>query len=293
MKTTAILLFSAATLGAGELSPNQIPPNTKWLAHVDLEAMRSSETGRLVFERIEADHGAKLRAVKRMFSLHPLKDLRDVTMFGDGRKDHAVLLLDGTFDREHIDDLLGAADDYKESDHHGVTVRSWKDKGITQFAAFATPELIVFSRQEDLLRQELDTLKANTTAADTSAILPAAGSKPLIAMGAKLSDIEMPKDAARMLQTASLLKLGASENNGRFSIEVRAEAADAKHARRVQRMLDGVMALAEAGNADLSTPGFQCDIGSSDQSVNALVSMPVNEWLEFLKKEADKNSKKP
>jgi len=291
MKSTALFLLSAATLSAGELSPNQVPSNTKWLAHADFEAMRASETGKLIFERIEADHGAKLRAVKRMFSLHPFKDLRDVTLLGDGRKNHAVLLLDGTFDRGHIDDLVKAAKEYKESDYNGVTVRTWKDKGVQQYAAFATPELIVFSRQEDVLRQELDTLKANAPATDNP-ILPAAGSKPLIALGAKLADIEIPKNAARMLQTASLLKLNAREDGGRFSIQLQAEAADAKHARRLQRMLDGVVALAEAGNADLSTPGFQCDIGSSDKSVSASVSMPVNEWLEFLKKEADKKAKK-
>lgn len=291
MKTTALFLISAATLSAGELSPNQIPSNTKWLAHIDIEGMRSSETGKVVFAHIEADHGAKLRAVKRMFSLHPLKDLRDVTLFGDGQKDHAVLLLDGTFDRGHIDDLLGAADDYKESDHNGVTVRSWKDKGVGQYAAFATQELIVFSRQEDLLRQELDVLKANTPATDNPA-LPAAGSKPLIALGATLAEIELPKDAARMLQTASLLKLSAQESDGRFSIKLGAEAADAKHATRLRRMLDGVVALAEAGNPDLSTPGFQCDIGSSDKTVSASVSMPVLEWLLFLKKEADKHAPK-
>lgn len=291
MKTTALFLLSAAPLVAGELSPNQIPVNTKWLAHVDIEGMRASETGKAVFARIEADHGAKLRAVKRMFSLHPLKDLRDVTLFGDGQKNHAVLLLDGTFDRGHIDDLLGAADDYKESDYNGVTVRSWKDKGVGQYAAFATPELIVFSRQEELLRQELDVLKANTPATDNPA-LPAAGSKPLIALGATLAEIELPKDAARMLQTARLLKLSAQESDGRFTIKLGAEAADAKHATRLRRMLDGVVALAEAGNPDLSTPGFQCDIGSNDKTVSASVSMPVLEWLLFLKKEADKRAPK-
>lgn len=290
MKTTALFLLSAATLVAGEISPNQIPANTKWLAHIDIEGMRSSETGKVIFARIEADHGAKLRAIKRMFSLHPLKDLRDVTLFGDGQKDHAVLLLDGTFDRDHIDDIVKAADDYKESDYNGVTVRSWKDKGVGQYAAFATPELIVFSRQEDLLRQELDVLKANTVT--DNPVLPAAGSKPLIALGATLADIELPKDAARMLKTASSLKLSAQESDGRFSLKLAADAADAKHAARLRRMLDGVVALAEAGNPDLSTPGFQCDIGSSDKTVSASVSMPVLEWLLFLKKEADKHAAK-
>ena len=59
------------------------------MLHADLDAIRSSETGKAVFSRIEADHGAKLRAFKRLFSLHPLNDLQGVkfklrTKYRDG-----------------------------------------------------------------------------------------------------------------------------------------------------------------------------------------------------------------
>ena len=57
--------------------------------------MRGSQTGKTVFARIEADHGAKLRAFKRMFSLHPLADLQGVTLYGDGKPKQAVALING------------------------------------------------------------------------------------------------------------------------------------------------------------------------------------------------------
>lgn len=289
MKNTILcLLASAASLTAGELTPNQIPASAKWLLHGDIEGMRASETGKAVFQRIEADHGAKLVALKRMFSLHLLNDLKDVTLFGDGKKDHAVVLFEGNFNRAHIEDIVKAADEYSEAAHEGYTIHSWKDKGKTQHAAFATQNLLVFSLQEDLLREELDVLKANAPAAENP-ILPAAGSKPLIAAGAKLADIDIPRDAARILRTAEILNLSASENDGRFAIQLDAKASDAVHANRLRRMLDGVAALTEARNPNLAESGLQWNLTATDKpGVSATLSLPVRNWLSFLKKQADK-----
>jgi hypothetical protein len=287
-KTTLCLLASAASLAAGELTPNQIPASAKWLLHGDIEGMRASETGKAVFQRIEADHGAKLVALKRMFSLHLLNDLSDVTLFGDGKKDHAVVLFDGNFNRAHIQDVVKAADEYSEAAYEGYTIHSWKDKNKTQHAAFASDKLLVFSLQENLLREELDVLKANAPASENP-ILPAAGSKPLIVAGAKLADIELPNDAARILRTAEVLTLSAHENDGRFAIQLDAKTADSVHANRMRRMLDGVAAITEARNPKIAESGLQWNLTATDKpGVSASLSLPVRNWLSFLKKQVDK-----
>jgi hypothetical protein len=292
MKNSLLWLLATATtvscLTAGELAPERIPASAKWLLHADLDAMRTSETGKAIFERIEADHGPKLRAFKRMFSVHLLNDLHDVTLFGDGGQDRAVMLFSGKFDRAHIEDVLKAADGFAESQHAGFTILSWQDKGKTQHASFAAPDLIVFSAQGDLLREGLDVIKAKAPAADNP-ILPVAGSKPLIAVGAKLGEIQMPADSARILQHISLMNLGVHEDGGRFSIRMSAETSDATRAKRLRRVLDGIVALAEFGNADLANSGFQSDINTTGKAgLSAAVSMPVTEWLALMKKEAAK-----
>lgn len=291
-KTIPCLLALIAPLTAGELTPSQVPAAAKWLLHADLEAMRSSETGKTVFEFIESEHGAKLVAIKRMFSLHLINDLRDVTLLGDGKKDHAVVLFDGTFDRAHIEDVLKAADDYSESSHAGFTIHSWKDKGKSQHAAFAAQDLLVFSLQDELLRHELDVLKGNAPALEIP-IFPSDGSKPLIAIGAKLADIDMPGDTARILRNANLMTISAHEDGGRFSIRMGAVATDASRANRLRRILDGVVALAETRVEALTTEGFQCDITATDKpGVAAAVSLPLPEWLTLMKKMAAKKKEK-
>lgn len=281
-----LLLPLAAPLCAGELSPAQVPSTAKWLLHADLDAMRSSETGKAVFSRIEAEHGAKLRALKRMFSLHLINDLRDITLFGDGLKDHAVVLFDGTFDQAHIEDVLKAADGYSGTSHEGIAVHSWTDKGKPQNAAFAKPDLLVFSPQRDLLYKQLDALKANAPGTENP-LLSAPGSRPLIAAAARLAEMEMPEDSARVLRQIGLMKLSAHEEGGRFSIKMNAATPNPKRANSLRRILDGIVALSEIGNPDLASSDFQSAIDTTDQpGVNAAVSLPVAQWLSLMEKGA-------
>ncbi|MCF7732376.1 MAG: hypothetical protein K9N23_11840 [Akkermansiaceae bacterium] len=202
MKNTSIFLLPlAASLNAGELVPAQVPASAKWLLHANFDAMRASETGKAVFVRIEADHGAKLRAFKRMFPIHLLNDVHGVTLCGDGKPDHAVVLIHGGFDRPHIEDVMKAADACSEAAYEGMTILTWKDKGGIQHAAFVGRDLLVFSRQDGLLRQEWLTLKTNAPA-PADPFFAAAGGKPLIAACAKLAEIGMPADSARILRRA-------------------------------------------------------------------------------------------
>ncbi|MCW1913648.1 hypothetical protein OJ996_08680 [Luteolibacter sp. GHJ8] len=291
MKTrNAILcLFAlAAPLRAGELNPAEIPSNAEWLLHADLDSMRGSETGKAVFAEIENKHGDHLRAFKRMFSIHPVSDLRDVTLYGDGKKDHAVVLIDGTFDKAHMEEVVKSADDYSSSDYSGVKVHTWKDKGTTQHAAFASESLLVFSRQETLLKGALDTLKGGAPGS-ADAFFTADGSKPLICGRARLAGIELPADAARILKMARGLKLAVSETAGRFNVRAGVEAADAAAADRMRRMLDGVIAFAEVADPKLEGLDLKCDIAAMPDKpgIAATLSLPVGEWLGLMKKAAD------
>ena len=295
MKNSILCLLALASpLLAGVLVPSRIPSSAKWMLHLDLDAMRSSETGKAVFSRIEADHGAKLLAMKRMFSLHLLNDLHDVTLYGDGKPEHAVALISGNFDRAHLEDVIKASDHYATTTHSGTMIHSWKDKKKHQHAAFAADGLFVFSAQDDLLRQALDVLKANAPV-PADPFFNADGGKPLISASARLSEIEMPAETARTLKLASVLRLAANENAGRFSICAAADCTDATTANRLRRMLDGVIAFAEAGNPDLTRLDFRYELTPTvDQpGLSATLSLPVPEWLSLMKDAAAKNRKNP
>jgi hypothetical protein len=288
------LLFLVGPLPAGEIVPSRIPPSAPWQLHADVDAMRASETGKTLFARIEADHGAKLRAFKRMFSLHPLNDLHGITLYGDGKPEHAVALIDGTFDRAHIEDVVRAADGYQPGSHAGYAVHHWKDKGISQHAAFASDSLLVFSRQRDLLHDALDVLKANAPA-KPDAFFAANGGKPLIAASARLSEIDMPGDEARLVRMARTLRVAFNEHGGRFTVRIGAETADATNAEQLRRMLDGVIAFAQASDARFDGLDLRADLATDagQPALKVALSLPVTEWIPLMEKAAGNASPAP
>jgi len=294
MRTNTILclLALAGPLRAGELAPAQVPASAQWLLHADIDAMRGSDTGKAIFSKIEAEHGDQLRAFKRMFSLHPLTDLHDVTLYGDGKKDHAVVLIDGTFDRVHMEEVIKGADNHATENHADFNIHTWTDKGATQHAAFASDALLIFSRQDDLLRSALDVVKANASV-EADPFFAATNGAPLVAAKATLAGIEMPADAARILKMASGLHVTLSENAGRFTVRAGVEAADAAAGDRLRRMLDGVIAFAEVADPKLGGLDIACEITPSvgKPGLNAALSLPTGQWLEFLKKAADEKKK--
>ena len=288
MKIPAICFLALATpLLAGPLVPSQVPAAAKWQLHADLDAMRGSETGKTIFTRIEADHGAQLRALKRMFSIHPLNDLRGITLYGDGKPDHAVALIDGTFDLAHIQDVLGAADSHETDTHAGFTVHHWKDKDVWQHASFATESLLVFSRQKELLNDALDVLKANAPV-KPDPFFAANGGSPLIAASARLSEIDLPGDEARLVRMAKTLRIAFNEHGGRFSVRIGAETADASAAESLRRMLDGVIAFVQASDVRFDGLDLRADLAADAgrPELKATLSLPVGEWVTLMEKAA-------
>jgi len=287
IKTSLLTLLLITPLAqAGELVPARIPASAKWLLHADMEAMRDSETGKRVFAAVEADHGDKLRAFKRMFSLHPIEDLSGVTLFGDGMPDQAVALIEGKFDREHIEDVLKGAENHSTADHADTMIHSWRDNEVMQHAAFAEDGLLIFSRQERLLRQSLDVLKDGGAAPIADELFAANRGLALVDVRARLSEINLPADAARLLNKIRGMGMTAVEEDGRFAIRMSMETADEQDAGRVRRVLDGVFAFAEMEHPELEKMDIRGEMTLTEEfpGLSVGLSAPVGQWLSLLEK---------
>jgi len=284
--TILTAVFAAtATLGAAPINPEQIPAKTKWFLHIDFDGLRETETGKDLFGQIEEKHGRQFRAIKRMFSLNPLTDLANVTLMGPGGEDQAIALINGRFDRAHIEDIIGAAEDYDTYQHGDFTVHEWTDdkKDKQQFGAFVSDNLIAFSEQKGLLHDALDVLggKADSLPAD-----PYFKKNGAFAAGwARLADIEMDEEESQLLRKAEELRMIVGENNGKISASLAIDAKDRETAQLMQRVLDGIAAFAELAEIIGSEVGLNASLAGSGNRVEATIDMPVTDFLEFVEKE--------
>lgn len=288
MKPHLLLLFALpAPAFAAELVPARIPATAKWQLHLDLDAARTSEIGKLIFSQIETEHGAKLQGLKRISGVHLLDDVHDVTFFGDGKPEHAVVLLNANFDKGHLVDVVKAADGYHAEVHGGITIHEWTDKDEPQFAAFASDQLLVFSRQGPAVKEELDLLQSPPV---SGAAALANTAPPLMSASANLSEIELPEDVSKILKLATKVKVSATEAKGRFGLQVEAASQDAEHAKRLVRMIDGLIALAESGEVANQPASLQSDVQVTvDQpGVVLSISAPVDMTARLLREAAEK-----
>lgn len=294
MKITLLCLVTLLSpLRGAEMVPSQVPASAKWFFHVDFDQMRGTATGKSVIAEIESDHGARLRAFKRMFSLHPLEDLHGVTLYGDGKPKQAVALLHGTFDRAHMEDVVKGADDYSSSDYGGFTVHSWKDKGEKHHASFVHEKLLLFSRQKKLLHLAIDTLNANVPV-EAAPFFAGAGGKPLIAASARLSEIEVPNERAHVAKMAESFHLAANENEGRFFLRAEMKTETPQKAERLRRMIDGLLAFAQVGDPKLDGLDLRSEIIAppNEPRLNASLSLPVDQWISLMEQKAEEKEKK-
>jgi hypothetical protein len=287
INTHLLSLFLISPLAsAGELQPAQIPATAKWLVHANLEEMRDSEAGKQLFARVEADHGDGLRAFQRMFSLHPINDLTGITLFGNGQPEQAVALIAGKFDRGHIEDVLKGAEEYSTADHGDLLIHTWRDKGILQHAAFFNDTLLVFSRQEQNLKQSLAVLKAGGEGSTEDELFRASVGKPLLDMRGRIGDLTLPADAARVLGKLQGLRLTTSEEEERLVVRVTMEADSEANAGRIHRILDGLFAFAEMEHPELEAMDIKGEMDHTEgfPGVTIGVSAPVAGWISIIER---------
>jgi hypothetical protein len=295
MKSSILSLFiaCAAPLTAGQLVPSQISSEAKWLVHADLDAMRDSETGKAVFDLIEADHGKRLRSLSTFLALQPLNELHGITLYGDGKFEHAAALIDGKFDRQLLEGLVRTTKDYSEITHVGHVIHSWVEEGVKQHVAFASDGLMVFSRQEDGLKQALDALQPQSSSL-TNSLAAAETGRPLVVARARISEMELPKDLSRLVRMTKTLQLAAFEADSRFTVRASAETDGGGDADRLRRMLDGVLAFAQTSDAKLEGLDLRAELDAITRSpvFIAVLSLPVSEWISLLRTGMEENDEK-
>jgi|GEM_PF-661897 len=291
MKITIFCLSLVSSLvvplAAAEFVPSQVPASANWLAHADFDALRGSETGKAVFTEIQTKHATKLGELERMFGLQPLKDVSGVTLFGDGEAGHSVALIDGAFDRAHLEDVFRGAANYLPASHAGFSIHSWDDKGVRQHAAFGSNTLLVFSRQEGALREALDVLAANAPVQLDPFFATTVG-KPLVLARANMGKIARPKGGAnaKMLDLVSVMQIAASEENGRFALRMAATTPTVEDADRLRLLANGMVVLAQTANPKFQGINLTSEMTSIENppSVAATFSMPLADWIVLLNK---------
>ncbi|MFC0017741.1 hypothetical protein AAFN60_01085 [Roseibacillus persicicus] len=284
-KTLLTLAALTASNFASPIDFDQIPAAAQWYLHADVDAVRTTEIGEELKALVEQEAGKELKAMTRIFAFDPMEDLAAVTLFGEG--DNAVVLIHGEFDRAHLVDVIGGADEHEVSDYQGFQVHSWDDKGKTQHGVFVKADLLAISEKTKHLKHALDVfagVKEPMGKGD-------AEGAPLMFGLANLSKMEIEDEDMEIFKEAKSVTMRMDEAEEAMIATLKISTDDAKLAKRMSRMVDGLLAMVEGSIPAIDDYGLESEVAQGDDKtkVVATVKMPSKhlvgllEYLQTLK----------
>ena len=297
--TTLIFSISSTVLG-GALNTKVVGGDASWVAHVDVEAILTSELGKMFLVAAEKKEGfAKgIEEIKKHLGCDPLEDIRGVTAYGPqlGRRD-AVIVVDATVAADKLVDLLKAKDSYKSDKHgehvvhHWTEVKKHSDEIESSYACFYDNKTVVIATGLKRLTAALDVLDGK---ADNLAKTRAIESLPEAAKGAffvlAADRIAFPKGKApraAVLQKVSVIAVQGGEADGDVFLSASVLAGSEKDAVNMRQFVRGFLALSEMFRqqekfADLQDLGEKIVVGGEGKEVTFDATMPVKSVVRIL-----------
>ncbi len=253
------VMYWGSVSWAAPLKHAQLPAESKWLVHVDFDKFATSEMWWLIKQEMSEKDQQKIDALTTLFGSDPTRDIYGVTIYGtDAEEEHAVLMINGRFNKEKLLSLLALNEDYAESVYEGRTLHHWVDEkdNKEKVGVFAADDLIVISETEgpvqaaiDLMagrseslarRKDAPLLKLTKAPEDTFMIMAADG----------VTELSQNNGHAAMLRNTRTMAAAVGETDGTMFMYVDMTTATSEAAVQIEQMLLGIKAFIELESKD-------------------------------------------
>jgi hypothetical protein len=295
MKTALFTLLSltlAITTGqAAKVDKINISKDSKFVAHLDLDAFRASEIGTTMLKRMRQEEGKeKLDALIEIIGFDPLTAIQSATLSGNGEEDNAILVVRHKGDSTKLLAFMKLHEHYRKTEHgkheiHGAGDRRDGERGYVSFVNDTTA-VMVPSRELAAKAIELVNGKGAATQVPPSLDMISKEAKSVFLMA--YADVESLKEhiddvnVSQMAKKATLV-LGGSDGNLVLSLAVDAYSADT--AEQMEAMVNGLIGFARLGqeeNPEIKDILKGMKVTRNEATVSIHFAMGMNKFLELI-----------
>jgi len=254
-------------LGWGDVSQAKpldlqaVSANALWLAHVDVNAIKTSTVVQRAYDRCLAecpDAHEHLNKVRAMLGFDLTEDIQDITFYGNKiKKGSGVAILRAKVDQPYLLGKVQGAPGYKSSTHGAYTLHSWthnwgKHHEHRVTGCFHTPTELIFGRTEAEVIAALDVLDGkspNLAGSDSSLAAKVPAGTTIVVRVQGLADADLPTKSP-LLKQSDALSLVMGEHDGESFATVRLQARSDEVAAEVDQVLQGFAAMAHLRGQD-------------------------------------------
>ncbi len=250
ISTITLVLGMALPAEAEGFKANQVPANSQWFMHLDIDGFKKTQLGKFVLGKAK-EFEPELDALTKQLQFDVRKDLESATLFGqvdrNGDNESMAALLRGNFKKEPLLKNLQTADAFRKLKAAGHEFYTWRDKNKDRsemrFGAIVNEGLIALGNSRQQLVQTLNLLKGKAPGLKPQQ-LAGLNLKPgayFLAGVVNVKDLPVPPQARAFKVQSIGFKLG--EHGPNLKASVRLNSADAKASVQIQQMLQGLLAM--------------------------------------------------
>ncbi len=303
-KMLTLLAMAAATcspLLAASIKSNVVPADSKIVAHVDVEAFRSSALAELSKIIEEANNNSDeidgLKEMTAKLGFDPTAELSSVTAYASGldvENNGGVIIAEATnpvmIDTKIIDTI--------KAEDPNLVVTSAKSGSNTIYSigsdektgklCFIDKKTLMLSDSDEQINTALKTFAAKNGGFKSLATTPAGSFFSLQVTG--LQDIagDSQDPQAQMIKQVSAITCFVGENQGNAFLNVKVSTLDQATAAQINQMAQGMLpfiAMQAAQNApEIAGMLQQIKVSADGSDVNVVLNYPAKDIIQAVKK---------
>lgn len=148
-----LLVVWSGSSPAAPLSKSQVPADSKWVMHLDMNQFASSQTGRILAggQSDGKRFQTMLTRYRNLLGVDPLKDIASLTLFGNEvTGNRGVALINGSLNAKQITKQFSTYPQYSTKKNGQLTVQTWLDKssGKPLWASFFNSRQLILASDE-------------------------------------------------------------------------------------------------------------------------------------------------
>jgi hypothetical protein len=263
-----LLLFSFPLHTSGAVTAGDLPGDTIWYMHADLEAMRTTESGSKIYGWFEDE---VVEDISEETGIDLSAEVNSMTAFSDATNG-TVVVIDGAITRESQERLLAIATmqangdidllEYKgmtyyhigdEEDEGDSGNEPFDDLEDSAWFSFALDNKAILTSTERQLQALLDSGgKIAGAGSHDGALFVLSADKSFVQAGMQADDMAGEDDdwESNILRNTKQAAVLIADRDGMIAIEAKLVSADPKMAQAIGGIINGLISL-QAFNSDL------------------------------------------
>ena len=259
MKTALFTLLSltlAITTGqAAKVDKINISKDSKFVAHLDLDAFRASEIGTTMLKKMRQEEGKeKLDALIEIIGFDPLTAIQSATLSGNGEEDNGILVVRHKATSTKLLAFMKMDEHYRKTEHgkheiHGAGDRGDGERGYVSFVSDTTA---VLAPNRELAAKAIDLVNGKGAAKKLPPSLVSIGKDTKNAFLVAYADVSAISDIddENIKQMAKEASLVLGESDGKLILSLAVDAYDADTAEQMEAMVNGLIGFARLGQEE-------------------------------------------